>query len=177
MRRLLDALYAASGALAALGVFAIFAVMLGASLLRVAGGQTGGTDDIVSWLTAAAAFFGLAHTFKHGDFVRVELLLSRLSRPVRRWVELWCLGVSALFVGYLCVSVIRYVHESWMFNDMGTGLIALPLWIPQSSFAVGSLLLLIALVDEFVIVLRGGVPTYVRLAQERLDRGDFSETL
>jgi hypothetical protein len=35
-------------------------------------------------------------------------------------------------------------------------------------------LLLIAVVDEFVIVLRGGVPTFVRLVQERHAKGDFS---
>ena len=53
----------------------------------------------------------------------------------------------------------------------------MPLWIPQLSFALGSLLLLIAVVDEFIIVLRGGVPTFVREVAERHARGDFSSEI
>ena len=34
--------------------------------------------------------------------------------------------------------------------------------------------LLVAVVDEFIIVLRGGVPTFVREVAERHARGDFS---
>jgi len=52
--------------------------------------------------------------------------------------------------------------------------LALPLWIPQSSFAFGSVLLFVAVLDELIIVLRGGVPTFVRLVAERHAQGDFS---
>jgi TRAP-type C4-dicarboxylate transport system permease small subunit len=54
------------------------------------------------------------------------------------------------------------------------GLLALPLWIPQSSFAFGSVLLFVAVLDELIIVLKGGVPTFVRLVEERHAQGDFS---
>ena len=71
----------------------------------------------------------------------------------------------------------RFVHESWDFNDIANGMIAIPLWIPQSSFAVGALLLLVAMIDELVTVLRGGTPSYVRAVEERHARGDFSEDM
>ena len=48
------------------------------------------------------------------------------------------------------------------------------MWIPQLSFAIGSVLLLIAVLDELILVLRGHTPTYVREVQERHARGDFS---
>jgi len=35
----------------------------------------------------------------------------------------------------------------------------------------------VALVDEFLIVVRGGIPTYVRLVEERHAQGDFSSDL
>ena len=57
---------------------------------------------------------------------------------------------------------------------MAQGLLPIPIWIPQSSFALGSLLLLVAMVDELVIVLRGGRPTYVVAVEERHAHGDFS---
>ena len=47
----------------------------------------------------------------------------------------------------------------------------------QLSFALGSILLWVAVVDEFIIVLRGGVPTFVRAVEERHAKGDFSSDI
>jgi TRAP-type C4-dicarboxylate transport system permease small subunit len=175
MRRFLDRLYDAAGYLAAFFVFAICASMLVTTVMRESRLRTGGWEDVVSWFTAAAAFFGLAHTFKHGDFVRVELLLSNMKPPLRRGFELFALGMASVFIGYLAVSTSLYVYQSWSFGDMSGGLIVVPIWIPQSSFVVGSWLLFIAVIDELVIVLRGGKPTYVIAVEERHARGDFTE--
>jgi len=52
-----------------------------------------------------------------------------------------------------------------------------PMWIPQMTFVVGALLFFVAVIDELVLVLTGGKPTYVRLVEERHARGDFSEDM
>lgn len=175
MRRALQRLFDAGGALAGLFVFSIFAVMLGATVLRELGLPTGGTDDVVSWLTAAAAFFGLAHTFRHGDFVRVGLLLEKLPAATQRVFEIGALAIGTVFTGYLAWSVTSYVIDSWRFGEMANGLVVIPLWIPQSSVAFGSVLLFLALADEFVHVVRGGRPSYVEAVERRHAAGDFSE--
>jgi TRAP-type C4-dicarboxylate transport system permease small subunit len=175
MRRFLDFLYDAAGVLAAFFVFVIFAVMIGTSVFRQIGWRTGGFEDIVSWMTAAAAFFGMAHAFKHGDFVRVGLLLENLSPRARRGFEIATLAIGSLFTGYLAWSVTSYVYESYSINDMSGGLVVIPIWIPQCSIVIGSILFFIAMVDELVIVLSGAKPTYVTAVEERHARGDFSE--
>ena len=170
MRRLYDA----GGALGAVFVALICLLMIAQSVLRELGIRTGAVNDVVSWFCAAAAFFAMAHAFKHGDFVRVTLLLEKVSASTRRKLELVSLAIGSISTGYLCWSAIKFTYESWEFNDMAQGLLALPMWIPQMSFALGSVLLLVAVVDEFIIVLRGGVPTFVRLVEERHAKGDFS---
>jgi len=45
--------------------------------------------------------------------------------------------------------------QSWDFHDISTGNDATPLWIPQIGMALGTLVLLIAFVDELVMELRG----------------------
>jgi TRAP-type C4-dicarboxylate transport system permease small subunit len=175
MRRFLDGLYALTGALAGFCVFAIFAVMLGAVAARELGFRSGGTDDMVSWLTAAAAFLGLAHTFKHGDFVRVGLFLENMSAGRRRVFELLSLTVAAVFTGYLAWSVVLYVYNGWLYNEMSIGLLVVPMWIPQLSFMVGAILLFVAVLDEWFTVLSGHKPGSVIAVQERHARGDFSE--
>jgi TRAP-type C4-dicarboxylate transport system permease small subunit len=177
LRKALDFLYDAAGYLAAFFIFAIFATMVGSSVLRELGFRTGGTDDVVSWMCAAAAFLAMAHAFKHGDFVRVVLLLDNVGPARRRAFEIGGLAIASVFLGALAWAAARFVYDSWQFNDMPSGLIALPLWIPQSSFVVGALLFFIAAVDELVCVLRGAKPAYVLAVEERHARGDFTEDL
>jgi len=175
MRRLLDGIYAATGYLAAFFVFAVFAVMIGSTVMRELGMRTGGTDDIVAWCCAAGSFLAMAHTFRWGDFVRVTLLIDNVGPRTRHWFEAGSLGIAAVFVGYLAFWAARFAWESWQFHDMANGLIVIPLWIPQLSFVLGAAVLFIAVLDELVTVLRGGRPGYVLAAEERHARGDFSE--
>ena len=174
MRKILDRLYLAAGSLAALCILAICVLMIGQSILREFGVRTGATNDVVAWLCAAAAFLAMAHAFKHGDFVRVTLLLEKLSAPVRRAMEIISLAIACFAIGYLAWWATRFAWESYQFNDMANGLLAIPLWIPQTSFVAGAWLFFIAVLDEMVIVLRGGRPTYVVAVEERHAQGDFS---
>lgn len=175
MRRFLDRLYAASGALAAVCLAGICVLMLAQAGLREVGVLIRGADDITAWLCAACAFLALGHTFRHGELVRVGLLVDRLSPPRRRIAELFALGVITLFVGYMLWSVGKFVYESWKFNEIAQGLIKLPIWIPQTAFLVGVLIFFVACLDELVCVLRGGKPAYQVAEDERRARGDFSE--
>ena len=176
MRRLLDRLYAASGALAALCLAAICALMLAQAFAReLAGLMIRGSDDITSWLCAASAFFALAHTFRHGELVRVGLWIDWLKGEPRRWAEIAALSITALFVGYMTWAVSLFVWQSWKFNEVAQGLIKLPIWIPQMSFVLGVLIFLVAVLDELVAVLQRRKPAYQIAEEERRAAGDFSE--
>ncbi|VTU28471.1 TRAP-type C4-dicarboxylate transport system, small permease component [Variovorax sp. PBS-H4] len=177
MRRLLDAVYEACGYLGAFCVLTICVVMVGQSLGRVAGMPTGGANDLVAWLCAAAAFLPMAHAFRHGDFVRVTLVFDKLGARSGRVLEVVALCVACIAIAYLAWWATVFTWESWEFHEMGTGMLAWPLWIPQLSFVVGAWVFLIAVLDEAAIVLRGGVPTYVAAVQERHARGDFSSDI
>ena len=177
MRRFLDRLYSASGALAAICLAAVGALMLAQAFGREAGFLVRGADDIVAWLTAASAFFALGHTFRHGELVRVGLLLERLAPRGRRLAELAALGVTALFVGYMTWAVARFVYESWKFKEVAQGLIPVPIWIPQTSLVLGVVIFLVAVLDELATVLRSEKPAYQVAEEARRAAGDFSETL
>jgi TRAP-type C4-dicarboxylate transport system permease small subunit len=174
LRRALDALTLGAGALAAAFVALIALLMVGQSVARWAGMRTGAVNDVVAWCCAAAAFLAMAHAFKHGDFVRVTLLLEQASPRWRRAMETFSLAVGTAATGYLAWWALRFTFESWEFNDLAQGLLALPLWIPQSSFAAGALLLWLAVLDEFITVLRGGRPSYVVAVEQRHAAGDYS---
>jgi len=177
MRRFLDRLYAGSGVLAALCVFGIFALMLAQSFGREAGILVRGADDIVSWLCAAASFLALGHTFRHGELVRVGLLLERLGPAWRRRMELFSLGVATLFVAYMLWAVSRFIYESWKFNEVAQGLIKVPIWIPQMTFLIGVIIFFVAILDDLIYVFNNKKPAYQVAEEVRRASGDFSETV
>ena len=175
MRRFLDRLYSASGAFAAVCLAGICVLMLAQAIGRELGLLIRGADDITSWLCAASAFFALGHTFRHGELVRVGLLIEWLNPGPRRLAEIVALSVTGLFVGYMAWAVTKFVYESWQFKEIAQGLIKIPIWIPQLSFVLGVLIFLVAVVDELVVVLRGEKPAYQVAEDDRKARGDFSE--
>ncbi len=155
MRRFLDFLYDAAAWAAALCMIGVLVMVLTSILGRQFHFHLPGTDAYAGYSMAAASFLALAHTLKKGEHIRVTLLIGRLSGGTRRVLEMWSLSVAVLLSGLFAFYACRLVWQSHAFNDMSTSNDATPLWIPQLAMAVGTVLLCVALVDEWVLELRG----------------------
>ena len=55
------------------------------------------------------------------------------------------LVVGLGFVGYFAWHAVHLTYDSWQFNDMAQGVVAVPLWIPQLGYAGGLVILSIAI--------------------------------
>ncbi len=177
MRRLLDRLYAASGIAAAICLAGICVLMLAQAFAREMGILIRGADDISAWLCAASVFLALGHTFHKGELIRVGLWVERLGVAARRRAEIVVLSAAALCTGYMTWAIAHFVFESWKFNEVAQGLIKIPIWIPQLSLVLGTLIFLIAVIDTWVAVWRGEKPAYQLAEEARRNTGDFSEML
>jgi TRAP-type C4-dicarboxylate transport system permease small subunit len=155
LRRTLDALYDGAAALAALAMVGLLVMVLLSILGRQLAFNIPGVDAYAGYLMAAAGFLALAHTLKRGEHIRVTLLIGRLDGRWRRGMELWSLGAAAMLAGLLAWYSIRLAWQSHSFHDISTSNDATPLWIPQLSMAVGTVVLLIAFIDEFIEECRG----------------------
>lgn len=160
LRTLLDGLYRLSGYLAGAFLIIILVLMMGLSLGRMAGVNIPAGDDFAAWSMAAMAFLGLAHTFRSGEMIRVGLLIEKLSGRTRWVFELVALVLGLGFVGFFAWHAAAFTYDSYQFNDMSQGVVAVPLWIPQLGYATGLVILAIAFLDELVHVVRGGTPRY-----------------
>lgn len=155
MRKLLDRLYNAAGVLAALFLMGTLIMVLLGIMGRVLHFNVPGTDSYAGYCMAAAGFLALAHTFQHGDHIRVTLIIEHLDGRAQRALELWALGVATLLAALFAFYSVRLSYQSWDFHDISTGNDAMPLWIPQLAMAAGTIIFLIALIDAFVLELRG----------------------
>ena len=160
LRSALDGLYRFAGYLAGLFLIVIFLLMMGLSLGRGVGINIPAGDDLASWSMAAMAFLGLAHTFRSGEMIRVGLLTDRVQGRTRWLLEMFSLVIGLGFVAFFAWHAVRLTYDSYRFNDMAQGVLAVPLWIPQIGYSTGLVILFIAFVDEFIHVLRGGEPRY-----------------
>ena len=159
MRALLDSLYRLSGVLAAVGMVATL-VLVGVGIFtRPLGIYVPGTDDYAGYAMAACGFFALAYTFKHGEHIRVSLVLERAGPRLRAAMEWFSLAVATAVAATLAFYAVRMVLQSHEFEEISQGVDATPLWIPQLSMAIGSVVLLIALVDDLVLTTLGRAPT------------------
>jgi TRAP-type C4-dicarboxylate transport system permease small subunit len=155
MRRSLDALYDGAAALGAVFMVLLLAMVLLSIASRQLGFNVPGIDAYAGYMMAAAGFLALAQTLKKGEHIRVTLLISALRGRARQGFELWALfaasALALLFAFYSC----RLVWQSHAFHDISTSNDATPLWLPQLSMALGTVVLAIAFIDEFVLALRG----------------------
>ncbi|MCO4055386.1 MAG: TRAP transporter small permease [Bosea sp.] len=160
LRKVLDAAYLGAGILAGVFLVAILVLMMVMSLGRPLGINIPSGDDFAAWSMAAMSFLGLAYTFKSGDMIRVGLLVDSLSGRSKQMVEIICLVLAVGFVGFFAWHAVVFTQFSWILNDRATGVVPVPLWIPQLAYCGGLVLLTIALVDELIHVLSGHPPRY-----------------
>lgn len=159
MRPVLDKLYHSCGALAAI-FLALIAITIAAQVIGRLFSITIDSTESSGFCLAATTFLGLAHTLKQGGHIRINLLVRYFKGKAATAVHLWCCAVAGITVGYFCWESLLMTVDSYEFNDLSPGLLALPIWIPQTGMTFGLLVLTIAFVDEFWLTCKGGTPEY-----------------
>lgn len=157
----LNKLYAAGTILAAICMVLIALLTLAQILGRLLGVLVLDAGDFAGYAMAGSIFFALAHTLRTGGHIRVNLLLIRLPGRLRHAAEIWCLGAAVALSGMFAIFSAKMVMDSYAFNDVSTGMVPIPLWIPQLTMPLGAGLFVVVLLHEFILVLRGEEPGYV----------------
>ena len=183
MRKVLDGLYAGALALACLAMVAIATLvlmqitgrMVDRTLLLLGATPLGlsipSLSDFGGFLFVASATLALPATLRAGGHVRVSLLLS-LGGPTLRRIQGGLVLIAALaLAGFATWHSGAQALDSWRFNSVSFGMVRVPLWIPHGIMTLGFGLLLVAVIDELVAVLRGQDPAYQRAEDDRSTGG------
>jgi TRAP-type C4-dicarboxylate transport system permease small subunit len=170
LRRALDLLYVASGVAGAAALLAIGGLILAQVVLRQTGGIIPGGDDLTAFAMAACAMLPLAYAFRHGAHIRVDLVIGRLGGMARTVMEAVALALAAMMALLFAWASVDLVSDSIEFEEVAQGMLAVPLWMPQSFMAAGAVVFAIALVDDLVVLLAGGTPSYRRRAAGALEK-------
>jgi len=174
MRGFLDRLYLWSGGLAAFAILLICMVVTAQVCLNILA-RIGGPGysftipsyaDFAGYFLATASFMALAHTLRHGTHIRVNLVIGRLGDRGRWVLELAALAIGAAAALFASWFAVKLLLESLHYGDKSTGMIAVPIWIPQCAMVAGLVLLAVALIDTLVESARAGRPVLVDAGEE-----------
>jgi len=151
----LDWLYRSCGVLAALCLIAIALLILAQIIGRLLGFIVPSADDFAGYCMGASTFLALAYTLRSGGHIRVTMVISHLPKSVARGMEILCTGLGMILTGYFSWFMIQMVKESYYFNEVSQGHLAIPLWIPQFTLAIGLIVLCLAFIEEFWRAVKG----------------------
>jgi C4-dicarboxylate transporter DctM subunit len=147
MRKVLDRLYALSGGIAAFFLFCILLMIAIQMVARWSGIVVAGLTDIAGYCMAATSFFGLGYAMSRNSHIRVELVLSGMKSD-RRVAEIICTGVSALVAAAFAWFAIKANYISFVLGEKSQGQDEFFVWIPQLAMSLGTIVLLLALLDR-----------------------------
>ena len=155
IRKILDWLYNISGAIAAIFLLLICVLVTLQVILNLITKMFGTSfaltipsyAEFAGFFLASASFLALAYTLTKGGHIRVTLILQFLPNSARLIFEVLGLGICAITSLYATWFMGKLTFESFSFNDLSPGIIAIPLWIPQTSLTIGLAILSIALID------------------------------
>ena len=168
VRRGLDAFYAGCNVLAYAALVGIALCVICQMIARLLGLVVPWTTEVAGYAMAATSFLALPGTLSSGGHIRVDLLLGRLHGGARRAAELVCLALASAIMLFFAWHVIYMTWQSYEINDVGQGVVAIPLWMPQSLMALGVLALAILFVDNLVRFVTTGTTSYPRDAAQPL---------
>ena len=136
-----------------LGVSMIFLMMilitLDVSLRFLFRAPIMGSVEIVQFMLVIAVFFGLAHTQRAGENIRMTLLVDSLPVRLQAAID----AVTGLVTTGLCVAIAYafYYHISGRYGRvLTTDLLEVPLWPFKALAMAGVVLLVVQLVFELI---------------------------
>src|SRR5437588_2620969 len=103
------------------------------------------TDEIGGYLLVAMTFLSMSVAEAHGAFHRVELIQARIGQSARLVSQIVFDLISLVPSALITWQLTRLVMNSWRSEDVAPTPLQTPLWMPQTTMAIGMFLLCLAL--------------------------------
>lgn len=150
--RVLDKIYLWAGYASAACIGLILIATVTQIATRYLGINVRGISSYAGYLMAASTFLGLAHALSRGSHIRIETI-SKLFGARRIYFDLFAFATGTVIASWFAWYSCNMVHTTFKLNDISTDLDATPLWIPQATMAIGTVLFAIAMADNFLTLL------------------------
>ncbi|WP_028239302.1 TRAP transporter small permease [Stutzerimonas azotifigens] len=149
----LKPLYGFCGLLSGVFMVLICVLVVTQIIARLFGTMVPSSDELAGYAMASSGFLGLPYALHRGAHIRVSLLFKALSERGQHLLEIASTLVGLVIVAYLAWFTALFVHESYVFGEVSSGLLPIPMWMPQVPMALGTAVLVVAMLDRLVSLL------------------------
>jgi TRAP-type C4-dicarboxylate transport system permease small subunit len=150
--RLLDKAYLWAGYAAAACICLVLLVTITQIATRYLGNNVRGLSSYAGYLMAASTYLGLAHALSRGSHIRIETI-SKLFGSRRIYIDLFAFATGSVIACWFAWYSCNMVYTTFVLQDISTDQDETPLWIPQATMAIGTVLFAIAMIDNFLSLL------------------------
>lgn len=183
MRKLLDRIYVASAALSATSMAIIAVIVVIQVSFRVINSIYfsishenlalifPSSAEFVGFLMVATSFLGLTYTLRKDGHIRVSILLNSISKKTHRIFEFICLSLGTIFTLFILYHAVFFVIDSYVYDELSYGIIAIPLFIPQIFMLLGVFILSIAFLDDLISFIMGRQISYSLVEETEIGSG------
>lgn len=147
MRTTLDTLYKLSGLAGGFMLLAMLLMVVVQMIARWVEVPVTGLTEIAGYCMAATSFFGLGYAFSTNTHIRVNLIVGQ-AESARGVSEILCSLAATIIAAAFVYFAVRTTVISFRFGEISQGQDAIPVWIPQTVMCIGTIILLIALLDR-----------------------------
>lgn len=106
--------------------------------------------ELSTYCITIAGFLGMGVAYAGGKHIHVDLMISKLSKKVRLYLEIVTTFFGAFYALIFMLKGIDMVMMSINMHNTSPTSLGTPLWIPQSSMPIGMCLLFLHLVYTFL---------------------------
>lgn len=150
--RVISRVNSAAAVLAALLLWLLAALIFSDIVLRMAGVPILWSNEVSVYLLIAVVYLGIGYTYDQDGHFSILLLVDRLPRQPRLWVELATVLLSLVFALLLTWGGIGLVQFARSLSISSPTLLHVPLFIPYTCVVVGGLSLSLSLVVRALTV-------------------------
>lgn len=109
-----------------------------------------GTLEIAESMLVFIVFLVYAHTQATGQNIRISLIDKLINERQKLYLDLLAYALAIFLFGVICWMSSKQAFSAWEINQRMSGLLRLPTWPAKSAVVLGSFLLMVEFLIEFV---------------------------
>lgn len=146
MMKFITAVCRAAGVVSGLLLFGSAFVITIEVVARYLGSPTSWAQDTAMLLVIVGACLSPGAIMIDDGHVRVDVFTGLFSTEAQKRLVRLTLSLATIYAAVLIWTGIDLARQSYDVGLMSTGLLRMPLWIPQAALPIGAVLLLAALI-------------------------------
>ena len=136
-------------------IVAIFLLVLSQIILRLFSLYIPSLNEICGYLLISSFFLALGYSFEQEKHIRVTLVFELNSPKLSHYAQVVSYLTATLIGFFICYACIQLTLDSYLFQEVSSGEVAILEWPIQAVMAYASCITTITIAVKGVEVLRG----------------------